>query len=429
MKKTVSTFSLFLSFLFSAHAQYYFPPTSGDIWETTAPEDLGWCVDAIEPLYDFLEEKNTKAFMVLKDGRIVLEQYFNGFGQDSSWYWASAGKSLTAILVGIAQADGDLDINDPTSDYLGTGWTGCTPEEEAERKILNQLTMTTGMNDFWFECTTPGCLNCIADVGERWAYHNGPYRLLHKVVEAATGTNYNLYTFQKITQPTGMTGLWFITNQQLLFFSKARSMARFGSLIMNGGNWDGSPILDDPAYFENMVSPSQNLNESYGYLWWLNGKDSYRLPASQQVFEGPISPAAPDDLIAAMGKNGQFLDVVPSQGLVVVRMGEAPDESLVPNVFHDEIWVELSKVICTSTASGEESSPAPELQVLQNPFDKQLTVKALKNGRSLHLVDFWGREVATSTGPSINTEQLPMGIYFLQLKEKGQVVASERVVK
>ena len=50
----------------------YFPPTGSTIWETTAPETLGWCPERIDSLYEFLGSRNTKAFIVLKDGRIVL---------------------------------------------------------------------------------------------------------------------------------------------------------------------------------------------------------------------------------------------------------------------------------------------------------------------------------------------------------------------
>ena len=86
--------------------ELYFPPLLGNVWETTDPEALGWCTDQIPPLLQLLEDNDTKAFLVLKDGRIVIEHYFGTFTQDSSWYWASAGKSLTAFLVAMAQEDG-----------------------------------------------------------------------------------------------------------------------------------------------------------------------------------------------------------------------------------------------------------------------------------------------------------------------------------
>jgi hypothetical protein len=79
-------------------------------------------------------------------------------------------------------------------------------------------------------------------------------------------------------------------------------------------------------------------------LWWLNGKGKVIYPGLPNTFSSDIAPTAPADLFAAMGKNGQFIDVVPSQNLVVIRMGEAPDNSLVPVKFHDDMWAILQEL-------------------------------------------------------------------------------------
>jgi hypothetical protein len=186
----------------------YFPPTVGSTWETTDPADLGWCEPRIDSLYDFLEQENSKAFILLKDGRIVLEQYFNGHNANALWYWASAGKTLTAFMVGIAQQEGHLAIEDATSDHLGEGWTSCTAEQEAAITVRDQLTMTTGLDDgvAQLDCTQPSCLQYLVEPGTRWSYHNAPYTLLDQVVESATGATLNQYTTQKVKTPTGMTG-------------------------------------------------------------------------------------------------------------------------------------------------------------------------------------------------------------------------------
>jgi CubicO group peptidase (beta-lactamase class C family) len=89
-----------------------------------------------------------------------------------------------------------------------------------------------------------------------------------------------------------------------VYYSTARSMARYGLLLLNKGVWNGNPVLNDSVYFKNMTNSSQNINQSYGYLTWLNGKDSYMLPQSQIVFGGSTIKDAPDDLFAALGKNG-----------------------------------------------------------------------------------------------------------------------------
>lgn len=324
----------------------YFPPTTGTTWDTIAPETLGWCQDSIDVFYNYLDSTKTKAFIVLKDGKIVLEKYFGTFVQDSIWYWASAGKSLTATLVGIAQQNGDLDIHDRTSDYLGRGWTSLDSTREDSILLLHQLTMTTGLDDQYFDCLADTCLLYKAAVGTRWAYHNGPYTLLHSVMEAATGTDYNVYTYQKLTPSTGITGAWVWLGDNHVFFSTARSFARFGLLTLNHDNWNGTAILTDTAYYNAMVNTSQNLNLSYGYLWWLNGKSSYIPPGISFSLPGMITPNAPADMYSAAGKNGQFCCVVPSQNLVLVRMGEATGNDFVPVTYLDDIWEAFNKLSC-----------------------------------------------------------------------------------
>ncbi|HMC96429.1 MAG TPA: serine hydrolase, partial [Flavobacteriales bacterium] len=302
----------------------YFPPNTGGAWETVDPATLGWCVDQIPPLIDFLGTNNTKAFIVLKDGRIAIEHYFGTFTQDSVWYWASAGKSLTSTLVGKAQEEGFLDINEPSINYLGTGWTTSTLAQEAAITIRHQLTMTTGLDDSGDNnCTDPACLHYLADPGTRWAYHTGAYTKLDGVLNAATGQTINAYLFSKLTQTMGLTGLYITLDYDHVFFSTPRNMARFGLLAMNGGNWNGNQILNT-TYFNEMVTPSQALNDSYGYLWWLNGQSSFMAPGTQIVFPGEIMPNEPAEAFNALGKNGQTINVVPSQGLVVIRMGDAP---------------------------------------------------------------------------------------------------------
>ena len=319
----------------------YFPPIHSATWETIHPAKLNWDESELPKLYSFLEQKNTNAFIIIKDGRIVVERYFGSFTQESNWYWASAGKTLTAFLVGIAQADGKLNINDRTSKYLGAGWTSLPPEKEASISIRHQLTMTTGLDDNTgdVDCTMPECLQYKAEAGTRWAYHNAPYTLLEKVVEKATGSSYNQYFQQKVRDKIGMDGLWVKNGYNNVYFSTARSMARFGLLLLSKGKWNESFILEDDNYYTNQTNSSQELNSSYGYLTWLNGKNSYKLPQTQITFNGPLIPNAPLDTFAALGKNDQKLYVVPSQNLVVVRMGEsAGNAQLAASSFDNELW-------------------------------------------------------------------------------------------
>ncbi|MGB3183333.1 MAG: serine hydrolase [Cyclobacteriaceae bacterium] len=332
--------------------EMYFP--SGSEWKTYPADDLGWDTEEEDDLHDFLESNGTRAFIVLKQGRIVMEKYWgqniaqtSPFTSASNWYWASAGKTLTATLTGIAQQEGRLSINDKTSDYLGSGWTDMPQAQEEQITIRHQLTMTTGLdyevNDI--HCTDKECLTYKADAGTQWYYHNAPYTLLEAVISEATGIPYNDYTDQKLESKIGMDGMWIQSGYNNVYWSTPRDAARFGLLMLNRGKWNDISVLEDSLYFDNMISTSQELNPAYGYLWWLNGKSSVILPGSPASINMAIASNAPDDLYAAMGKNGQFIDVVPSEGLVVVRMGEAPDDSLVPVAFHNQMWGYLSEMI------------------------------------------------------------------------------------
>jgi CubicO group peptidase (beta-lactamase class C family) len=301
-----------------------------------------------------LELNNTKAFIVLKDGKIVLEKYFGSFTADSTWYWASAGKSLTSLLIGKAQEEQYLSLQDTSAKYLGSGWTNATVAQENNIKVLHQVTMTTGLNDGVPDnhCTLDTCLQYLAPAATRWAYHNAPYTLLEKVIENATGQNINTYTTAKIKSKIGMTGLWLTVDYDNVYYSKARSMARFALLVQNNCIWNGDTVLRDPVYKQQMLNSSQNINPAYGYLWWLNGKGSFMLPSLQFSFPGSYAPDAPADMYAALGKNGQIASIAPSKGLVVIRMGNPPGESIeVPSQFCNTIWKNLNYVMCATATT------------------------------------------------------------------------------
>jgi CubicO group peptidase (beta-lactamase class C family) len=428
-------FSFFLAFSFTAKAQnLYFPPNTGNTWDTLSPASLGWCQNELDTLVNYLDQINTKAFILLKDGKIVVEEYFGTFTQDSLWYWASAGKSLTAFTVGIAQQEGYLSIDDTSSQYLGQGWTVCPPAKEEMITIRHQLSMNTGLDDSVPDhyCTLDTCLQYLADAGTRWAYHNGPYTLLDDVVANATGTTLNAFVNQKIKVPTGMTGLFVPQGYNNLFISTPRSMARFGLLMLNNGNWNGNQIMTDQNYFNQMVNTSQSMNLSYGYLWWLNGKPSFMVPGLQFAFPGSMNPSAPADMYAAMGKNGQFINVVPSMNLVFIRMGNSPDASEVPFIYNDSIWVKLNAAMCNVTAN-KESLMKKSISFYPNPAADEIFVDGISSGESLNIVSSNGIIVSSEKGMNtrlrINTEGLANGLYFIQkVDEQKRILATDKLV-
>lgn len=185
----------------------YISPIDGDTtWETKSISDLGWNQNAVNPLLTYLEEKHSKGFIILVDGKIVLENYFNGHSASTNWYWASAGKTLTATMVGIAEQGNFLNINNKVSDYLGTGWTSEPLAKENMITNKHLLTMTSGLDDaINDDCVTPECLVYKADAGTRWAYHNS-YVKLQDVVAEATSQTYANYFNLKLRNKIGMNG-------------------------------------------------------------------------------------------------------------------------------------------------------------------------------------------------------------------------------
>jgi CubicO group peptidase (beta-lactamase class C family) len=411
----------------SLSAQLYFPPNNPTTWDTLSPSALNWCPDKIEDLYTLLESNGTRSFIILKDGKIVLEKYFGNHGPLTPWYWASAGKSLTAFMVGIAQQEGALSISDPSSDYLGTGWTSCTSEQEAAITVRHQLTMTTGL-DFGSnsaDCTADSCLLYLAEPGSRWSYHNGPYTLLDGVIENATGMSLNAYTDQKLESITGMTGSFLMVESNNVFFSNTRSMARYGLLILNQGNWNGTQIMTDQNYFNAMVNTSQDLNKSYGYLWWLNGKESFMVPGSQLVIPGPINPDAPEDMIMALGKNGQFINVVPSQNIVLIRMGDSPDNSLVPFLFNNDIWAAVNELECAPVAT-TELAPQGRILVSPNPTDGFTKVELPETSKGAEIRIYSSEGVLLQTYETaervfkVDWSRFSRGLYVLDARVGGE---------
>jgi len=401
----------------------YFPPTTGNTWDTLPPATLDWCPDKIDSMLDWVGAQETKAFLVVKDGKIVIEKYYGSFTQDSLWYWASAGKTLTSFTVGIAQQEGLLSLNDTSSKYLGQGWTSCSLADENEITVWNQLTMTSGLDDGGDPyCTDDTCLTCIAETGVRWAYHNAPYTLLDGVIEGATGQSLNLYFGQKVRNPIGMNGGFVMVDFNNVYFSNARSMARFGLLMLNKGNWNGTQIMTDTAYYNAMIHTSQNLNKSYGYLWWLNGKQSYMVPGLQAVIPGYLLLNAPADVYSALGKNGQLLSISPSSNLFFVRMGDNTT-SAVSITLPDDIWKLIGELECSATSVNKNSVSA--LRLYPNPATNQLMISGLEKEKpfTVEIYNAQGILCAKNSDQNIlDISSLPVGMYHLKVNQAGRTL-------
>jgi len=431
--------SVLILFLFSNSIKsqsLYFPPTTGSVWDSILPSNLNYCQARIDSLYNYLQAKNTKSFILLKDGKRVLEKYFGTYTKDSIWYWASASKSLASFITGVAQQKGYININNQVSQYLGAGWTSAPLVKENLITVKHLINMTSGLEDAPplpcdNEDTAKACLTYLANAGTRWAYHTGAYRKVQDVVSNAVGQNYNVITNNWIESKTGMSGAWF----QQVYYSKARDMARFGLLNLNKGIWNTDTILKDTSYFKAMTNTSQNLNLAYGYLWWLNGKASGMAPGFQIVFPGTLMSNAPNDMYAALGKNDQKIYVVPSKNIVIVRQGNtAGGFNLAASAFDNVLWDYINKLDCSITNIKEViagnyklfPNPINDILSIENPNQDIVEVKVIDILENI----LYERALIPQTSTlQIDFFGFSKGIYFVEIKNTQQVQVRYKLVK
>ena len=338
-------------------APLYFPPAKGQ-WEKIDPAKIGWDPIKLKELMDYSGKNKSSGVVILYRGRILAEQYWpldpkekTAEGKPNPYFHmrlgkdakgraiedvASAQKSVTAMLVGIAQHKGLLKITDPVHKYLGKGWSKAPAEAEARITIRHLISMNSGLDTR---------LQFVAPAGTKWFYNTTAYSRSLTCVSKAAKMDANILTKKWLTDPLGMKdSRWakrpwserggIVANQYGLA-TTARDLARFGILMLANGNWEKKNVIEDKAYLKAAISPSQKLNPSYGYLWWLNG-GPFVARGNGQKRQGRLIPAAPKDMYAAQGKLGRRLYVLPSQQLIITRLGDQA-----PNNFNSEFFKRL----------------------------------------------------------------------------------------
>jgi CubicO group peptidase (beta-lactamase class C family) len=337
--------SLILAFFLAACAQspitrqdIYFPPEDGP-WERVDTDQSKLDQEALEALFAFAQETNSSGLVIVQNGRILAQRRWEldnpvmmaNIGYKDVWYhgesadgWAredvaSAQKSVIAVLAGIARDRDILDFDAPVTEYLGPGWSQATAEQEAVITVRHLMSMTSGLSEK---------LEFVFPAGEDWAYINKAYSLVYDVIGAASGREPGELTREWLTEPLGMTQSEWITRSEFFrqwnmngFVTTAPDLARFGLMILAGGQWDGRVIVERET-LEEILSPSSPHNPAYGLLWWLNNPQGWRwVRGVKDVTPGKVIAAAPADLVAAMGTSERRCYVVPSLGLVVTRTG------------------------------------------------------------------------------------------------------------
>jgi CubicO group peptidase (beta-lactamase class C family) len=204
--------------------------------------------------------------------------------------------------------------------------------------VLHLLTMSSGLDEK---------LAYAAPAGSVFLYNTPAYAVTKRVLAAATKTPLETLTHDWLTVPAGMADTAWRKRPAAFadvgnptgLVTCPRDVAIFGQLVLDGGRAaDGKPVVSE-AGLKAMFVRTQT-NPAYGRLWWLNGGAQTIRPLANRT-DGPLIPAAPADLVAALGALDRKLYVVPSQKLVVVRMGQAaPDKA-----FDQQLWLRLSKAL------------------------------------------------------------------------------------
>jgi CubicO group peptidase (beta-lactamase class C family) len=283
------------------------------------------CPDTLTSL---LENLQTVGLLVIKNNSLLFEKYWDGYSDSSLSNSFSMAKSITSLLIGIAIKEEKIkSADDPVGNYLPEFKNGLA----AKLRIKDLLTMSSGSD--WDESyanplsitteayygndihKTAVKVNILKEPGTYHTYKSGDTELLGLIVEKATGKSLSEYASEKLWKPLGAehAALWSTDHDNgnekayCCFNTNARDFARIGQLMLDSGRWNGSAIID-PDYYHQSVSPCNIPDEAglscnyYGYQWWLR-------PAYGNIFY-------------ARGILGQYIIIIPSKKIIVVRLGK-----------------------------------------------------------------------------------------------------------
>jgi len=281
--------------------------------------------NTLKPTVRLLETNDkygTVAFLIIKNGKILYENYAEGYSKDSKTNSFSMAKSITTSLLFRAIQDGHIQsLDQPLADFF-PDFKG----EYASKCTVGDLaSMSSGLN--WnenyyspFSMTAKayydaGLEDLILDLaidekpGQAFKYLSGNTQLMAMVIEKATGKSLSEYLSQSYWRPMGMNdfGLWQLDDENgfekayCCISTNARNFAKFGQLYLNKGNWKGQQLIDS-SFVDIATTPKFESSPEYGYGFWLsNYKD-------KQIF-------------AMRGILGQYVISIPEDDLIIVRLG------------------------------------------------------------------------------------------------------------
>ncbi|MDR1722878.1 MAG: CapA family protein [Tannerella sp.] len=311
-------------------------------------------------LPDF-QRYGTVAYVIIKNGELMFEQYWDDYSLQSLSNSFSMAKSIVSLAIGCAIDDGFIrDVDQSVSDFfpLFTGYGGKT------LTIRNLLTMSAGM-DFkeeyssLFSPTTKlyygndlskvtFVMKEIAEPGRDFKYQSAVTQLLAYILEDAVGENISSYVSRKLWTPLQAEedALWSLDRKDGMekafccFNSNACDFARIGQLILNGGKWNGRQIVSE-KYVTEAITPDASINDielgkpnsQYGFQIWQLTKNGMKIPYLR-------------------GLLGQYVFAIPDKNAVVVRLGRERAETLAGEERYPadiDVWLDAALDILDST--------------------------------------------------------------------------------
>ncbi len=281
-----------------------------------------------QPLNDIFTEYGAVAYLVVKHGEIVYEQYWDGYSDTSHSNSFSMAKSITTMLTQCAIQDGFIESWDqPVTDFLPD-----LPGEFAYVLTLRHLTTMTAGLDFNEHYTNPFDITArlyysddvmklmmdrvpVSKKPGEFEYQSGATQLLGMAVQKATGKNLADYASEKLWKPLGAanSAWWHLDSEEdgrelafCCFNSNARDFARFGQMMLHQGHFNGTQILDS-SFVAEATKPF--AVPFYGRSFWLDNSHGV-------------------ELFYQHGILGQYIIVIPERDMVVVRLGHHRGEKV-----------------------------------------------------------------------------------------------------
>lgn len=311
------------------------------------PDALRQVVDEAFSEPDPDKPRRTRALLVIQDGKVLAERYAAGFSPSTRFPGWSMSKSVTSALIGILVGMQRLHLdapapmpewaakNDPrhaiTLDHLLHMSSGLAFEEDYGKPLGDVVWMLYGTGD---GAAFAAAKTLAAQPGSRFKYSSGTSQILSRILRQAAGRDYPSFARRSLFDPIGAHS--FVVESDAsgtpagssFVFATARDWARFGLLYLNDGMWEGRRILPE-GWVRYSVTPAPAAPDAeYGAHFWLKVPPPHRMEPGRPHL-------LPADAFHAVGHGGQFVTLIPSRRLVVVRLGLAID----PGAWDHEAFV------------------------------------------------------------------------------------------